>query len=140
MVRLTLHNPKSPIHLLHQYQLHQLMRERHLGERQFLIRPLQNLVMQTQRSADDEDDFAAAVSHQGFQVFRQPFRRFHLAVNCQGDDISVGRDFCEDAVAFLLFDDFHVRVAQLLRRFFVGHFDFAYFAVASQPLRIFFNS
>jgi site-specific DNA recombinase len=44
MIRFPPINPKSPINLLHKHQSHQLMRERHLGKRQFLIGPLQYII------------------------------------------------------------------------------------------------
>ncbi|MBU8730773.1 recombinase family protein [Cytobacillus oceanisediminis] len=58
MIRFPPINPKRPINLLQQDKLHQLMRKRHLRKRKLIIRPLQNLLAQSKRPANDKCNFA----------------------------------------------------------------------------------
>ncbi len=73
MIRFPPINPKSPINLLQQDQLHQLMRKRHLRKRQLIIRPLQNLLAQSKRSANDKRNLALPVCSQFIKSIRKLF-------------------------------------------------------------------
>lgn len=136
MIRFPPPNPKRPINLLQKHQPHQLMRERHLGKRQQRIRPLQHRISQPQRSADHECHLALAVQGQPVQFSGQFFRRPHLPLDRQSNDVLILLDLCEDALAFLALYLLHFGRAHVLRRFFVVYLHDLQLAIGRETLAV----
>ncbi len=137
MVRFIPINLKRPIHLLHQHQPHQLVREGHIRERQPEITPLQHLITQSERSADHEGHFAFPVSRKLVHFLRQLLGGELFTFDLQGDDVGVRGDLRKDAFAFLLLHFEHLGFAQVFGCFFVGDFDDVDFGVGAEAFRVF---
>lgn len=140
MVRFPPINPKSPINLLYQHQSHQLMWKRHFRKRQFLISPLQNIITESERSTDDEGDFAFAVSGEFVEGVGEFLGGFHFALDGEGDDVVVRGDLGEDALAFFVFDLLHFGVAEDFGGFFIGELDDVDFGVGPESFGVFGDS
>lgn len=89
MIRLIPINPIRPINLLTQNHLHQLMRERHLRERNRIVRPLHDFRCKTKRSADDKRDFTFTVCRQSIEFCRKLFTRPLLSFDSKCVDMNI---------------------------------------------------
>ena len=103
MVRLIPINPICPIYLFTQHELHELMGERHLRERNRIIRSFHHIVRQTERSPDDEGDFTLSVRRELIKFTGELFTRPLLSLNRQRDDVRIWGYLRQNPLAFLLF-------------------------------------
>ena len=92
-----------PINLLTQYELHELMGERHLRERNRIVRSLHHIVRQTERSSDDEGDFTLSIRRELIKFTSELFARPLLSLDRQRDDVRIWGYLRQNPLAFLLF-------------------------------------
>ena len=103
MIRFIPIDPIRPINLFTQYELHELMWERHLRERNRIVCSLHHIVRQTERSSDDEGDFTLSIRRELIEFTSELFARPLLSLNRQGDDVRIWGYLRQNPLAFLLF-------------------------------------
>lgn len=137
MIWLPIYDPITPVHLLQQDHPHQLMRERHLGKTQSVIRPLQHLFSQSDGTSDHECNTALSLYAQRLDLFRQFLRGEHLPADFQCDHIHIVPDIFQDALSFLIPYTVLYNLTRLIRRLFIRHLYDLQLAVTAQPLTVF---
>lgn len=137
MIRFPPINLKRPIHLLQQQHAHELVRVGHTPEAQFLVGAGQNGGRETERATDDEGDDTAAVDGLAVQVRSELLAGPGVAVDGERDDVRVGLERGEDALAFADADLLFFGRTHGVRRFLVRQLADVEPGVGAQPFRIF---
>lgn len=136
MICMPMNNPKSAVDLLDKHKPHQLVRVGQLAEGDVLVGAGEDGLAEAERAADDEDDVAFAGGAEFVDLIGEFDRVVLFALDRHREDVALFRDFGEDFFALLVLDHFHLFVAQVFRRLFVGDLDDLQLAVAAEPLRV----
>ncbi len=140
MISMPMDNPESAVDLLDKHEAHQLVRVGQLAEGDVLVGAGQDGLAEAERAADDEYDVTFAGGAE-FVDFVGEFHRIVLfALDRHREDVALFRNLCEDLFPLLVLDDFHLFIAQVFGRFFVGDLDDLQLAVAAESLRVFGDS
>lgn len=137
MIRLAGVDFVRAVDLLEQDYAHKLVRERHFGEAKFEVGSVQNRIIQSDGSANDQLDMTDAVQSPVFDLRCKFLAGELLAVDGQGDEERVVAQMFGDALAFLGFDLPLYALGRVLRRLFVCDFDDVEFAITRKSLGIF---
>lgn len=137
MVCMPMDDPEGSVDLFDQHEAHELVRVGQFAEGDVLVGAGEDGLAEAERTADDEDDVAFAGGAELVDFVGKLDGIVLLALDRHREDVALLGDFGEDLFAFLVLDYFHLFVAQVLGRFFVGDFDDLQLAVTAEPLRVF---
>ena len=137
MVSMPMDNPERSVDLFDEHEAHELVRVGQFAEGDMLVGAGKDSLAEAERAADDEDDVAFS-SGAEFVDFVGEFHRIVLfALDRHREDVALFRDFGEDFFALFVLDHFHLFIAQVFGRFFVGNLDDLQLAIAAESLRVF---
>ena len=135
-----IHDPVSPVDLLQQDHLHQLVRESHSGKTKLIICPFQDSIGKPKRTSDHKGDTALSLDTKFCDQIRQFYRIQHLSLYGQGNHVICVADMAKKPVTFYLLDLAVQCIRSLVRCLFICHLDKVQLAVAAKALGIFCDS